>query len=77
MDKLRGAFHSVTMWVNGIFLAIFPFADQIMQGMHDSLPDLSQYLPVNVCKVVGVAVVLFNLYQRTRTKQSLADKGQQ
>lgn len=77
MDKLRGAFHSVTMWVNGIFLAIFPFADQIMQGMHDSLPDLSQYLPVNVFKVVGVAVVLFNLYQRTRTKQSLADKGQQ
>ena len=76
MDKLRGALKSVTIWVNGVFLTVFSFSDQIMQGMHDSLPDLSQYLPANVFKVVGIAVVLFNLYQRTRTKQSLADKGQ-
>ena len=75
MDKLRGAFHSVTMWVNGVFLALFPFADSLIQGIHDNLPDLSQYLPANVFKVLGVAVVVFNIYQRTRTTESLADKG--
>ena len=77
MDKLRGALRSMTMWINGIFLALFPFADQMVQGIHDNLPDLGQYLPANIFKAVGIAVVLFNIYQRTRTKQSLAEKGQQ
>ena len=77
MDKIRGALHSVTMWVNGIFLAMFPFADQFVQGVHDAMPDLSQYLPANIFKGVGVVVVVFNIVQRTRTKQSLTEKGQQ
>lgn len=75
MDKIKGALRSVTIWVNGVFLALFPFADSIIQGIHDNLPDLSQYLPADVFKVIGVAVVVFNIYQRTRTNQSLADKG--
>ena len=76
MDKLRGALQSVTMWVNGIFLAAVPFADQIAQGLHDAMPELSQYIPDNIYKAVGVAIVLFNLYQRTRTTKSLEEKGQ-
>lgn len=75
MNKLRGALRSVTMWVNGIFLAAYPFADSVIQGVHDSLPDLAQYLPANMFKAVGLAVIVFNIYQRTRTTKSLAEKG--
>jgi hypothetical protein len=75
MNKLRGALRSVTIWVNGLMLALFPFADQIAQGIHDNLPELAQYLPANTFKALGLAVVVFNIYQRTRTKASLAEKG--
>jgi hypothetical protein len=73
--KLRGALRSATMWVNGLFLAAYPFADQIVQGVQENLPGLAQYLPANVFKTVGLAVILFNIYQRTRTSKSLAEKG--
>lgn len=73
--KLRGALRSATMWVNGLFLAAYPFADQIVQGVNEYLPALQPYLPENVFKGVGLAVILFNIYQRTRTSKSLAEKG--
>ena len=77
MDRLRGALKSVTIWVNLIFAGIISNADSIVSGLHSALPDLSQYLPTNIFKVIGVLLIVFNLYQRTRTNQSLADKGQQ
>ena len=77
MDRLRGALKSVTIWVNLIFAGIISNADSIVSGLHSALPDLSQYLPTNIFKVIGVLLIVFNLYQRTRTKESLADKGQQ
>lgn len=76
MNKLRGALKSLTMWVNGLFLAAFTYSDDIIHGVQDNLPDLAQYMPANVFKAVGLAVVLFNIYQRTRTKASLESKGQ-
>lgn len=76
MDKLRGAMKSVTIWVNLIFAGVISNADSIVSGLHSALPDLSQYLPTNIFKVIGVLLIVFNLYQRTRTNQSLADKGQ-
>ena len=75
LNKLRGALRSATMWVNGLFLAAYPFADQIIAGVRDNLPALAEYMPANVFKGVGLAVILFNIYQRTRTNQSLAEKG--
>jgi len=75
MNKLRGALRSATMWVNGLFLAAYPFADQIIAGVRDNLPALAEYMPANVFKAVGLAVILFNIYQRTRTTKSLAEKG--
>lgn len=77
--KLQGALRSVTVWVNGLFLAFVPFADQIitavMTGVRDHLPELAPYLPENWFKAVGIAVVIFNIYQRARTSTSLAEKG--
>lgn len=76
-ENLRGALRSATIWVNGIFLAAYPFAEDIMRGVRDYLPDLQPHLPENVFKAVGLAVVVFNIYQRTRTTKSLAEKGAQ
>lgn len=73
--KLRGALRSVTMWVNGLFLAALPFADEIVLALNEYLPALQPYLPENTFKAVGLAVVVFNIYQRTRTSKSLAEKG--
>lgn len=75
--SLIGALKSVTMWVNGLFLAAYPFATEIIAGLHDAMPTLAEYLPSNVYKGVGLAVVVFNLYQRTRTVKSLKEKGEQ
>ncbi len=73
--KIRGALRSVTMWVNGLFLAVYPFAEEIIVAVQENMPTLAEYLPANVFKAVGLAVVIFNIYQRWRTKQSLAEKG--
>lgn len=76
---LKGALKSVTVWVNGLFLAAAPFADQIitaaMTGVRDYLPELQPYLPDNIYKAAGIAVVAFNIWQRARTSMSLAEKG--
>lgn len=73
--KLRGALRSATIWVNGLLLALFPFADEIVQGVRENLPLLAQYLPADVFKTVGLIVVVFNILQRTWTSKSLAEKG--
>ena len=76
MNKIRGAFKSLTMWVNGLFLAAFPFANEIVSGVQDNLPQMSQYIPENIFKTLGVIVVVFNIYLRVRTKRSLEEKGE-
>jgi hypothetical protein len=69
-EKLRGAWRSLTVWLNGVFLAALP----IYEAVKDSLPEAQQYLPDNVYKWVGVAVVVVNLGLRFRTNSDLAQK---
>ena len=76
MNKIRGAFKSLTMWVNGLFLAAFPFANDIVTGVQDNLPQMGQYVPENIFKTVGMIVVAFNIFLRVRTKRSLEEKGE-
>lgn len=49
------------VWFNAVLLGIFPFTDQIMQAVNDYLPSLAPYLPENVYKWVGFAVVVANI----------------
>lgn len=60
-DRLVAWLRSAGVWFNAILLAVFPFADEIMRAVNDNMPALSVYLPPNVYKAVGIAVVLFNL----------------
>lgn len=47
--------------LNLFLLAAFPFADQIVSVIAANLPAAAAYLPANVYKWVGLAVVVFNI----------------
>jgi hypothetical protein len=66
LDRLRAARSSFTVWLNALLLGAFPFADQIIAGVRDNLPDLAQYLPANVFRAVGLALVVYNIVHATR-----------
>ncbi len=72
---IRGAMRSVTIWVNGACLAIFPFADSLAAGIAANLPALADYMPDDAHKALSGALIVFNIVQRARTTQSLAAKG--
>lgn len=69
-DKLRGAWRSVTIWLNGLFLAAFP----LVQMAHDSLPEVAQYLSPATYRWIGLAVVVLNIALRFKTTTDLANK---
>lgn len=60
-DRVVAWARSAGVWFNAVLLSAFPFTDQIMQAVNDNLPGLAQYLPPNIYKVVGAAVVVFGL----------------
>jgi hypothetical protein len=66
IDNLRAAWHSFTMRLNILLLAAYPFADTIVAGVRDNLPDLAQYLPANVFRAVGLALVIYNIVHAAR-----------
>lgn len=70
MDKLRGCYKSAVIWFNAIALSFL----SMFELLHDSLPELSQYIPDNIYKKVGLAVVLGNLMLRFKTSKALQDK---
>lgn len=70
IDKFKAWIKSAGVVVNAALLAAFPFADQIMLTLNDALPELAPYLPANVYKWVGLAVVLANIVRATRRPTS-------
>ncbi|WP_323142703.1 hypothetical protein [Massilia phyllosphaerae] len=72
MARLHSWLKSAGVWFNAVLLAAFPFTDQIVQAISDNLPALAQYLPPNVYKVVGFAVVVFNLVRSAQRARKAA-----
>jgi hypothetical protein len=72
LDHIRAARKSFTVWMNATLLALYPFADQIVAGLHDNLPDLAQYLPANVFRAVGLALVIYNIVHGARVAAKAA-----
>ena len=66
LDNLRAARRSFTLWLNAVLLAAFPFADSIISGIRDNLPDMAPYLPANVFRAVGLALVVYNIVHAAR-----------
>lgn len=68
--KIRGAVRSFTVMVNVAFLAALPLYDEAVKA----LPDLQPYIPENIYRKVGVAVVVINILLRFRTRRALEHK---
>lgn len=66
LDHARAMRHSFTVWLNTLLLAAYPFADSIIGGVRDNLPDLAPYLPANVFRAVGLALVIYNIVHAAR-----------
>lgn len=69
-DKLRGAWRSTVIWLNGLMLAFFP----LVEVAKDALPDLGQYLAPGIYKWVGLFVVVANIGLRFKTRTALENK---
>lgn len=76
LDHIRAARKSFTVWLNALLLAAYPFADSIIAGVRDNLPDLAQYLPANVFKAVGLALVVYNIVHASRVAAKTAKAAQ-
>jgi hypothetical protein len=72
MPRLAAWARSAGVWFNVVLLMAVQYTDQIMQGVNENLPALAAYLPPNVYKAVGVAVVVFNLVRAAQRAQRAA-----
>jgi hypothetical protein len=66
IDHIRAARKSFTVWLNALLLAAYPFADSIIAAVRDNLPALEPYLPTNMFKAVGLALVVYNIVHASR-----------
>lgn len=74
--RFVAALHSAGVWFNAVLLAALPFTDAILGAVRDNLPDLAPYLPPNIYKAVGFAVVVFNMARAAqRAHQASLAKG--
>ena len=72
MARAEAWLRSAGVWFNAVLLAAFPFTDQIIDAVTENLPALAPYLPPNVYKAVGVAVVVFNLVRSAQRAHAAA-----
>lgn len=70
IDKFKGCYKSFTIWFNGLALSFVSLFDIF----HASLPELSQYVPDNVYKKMGLTIVVGNLLLRFKTSKPLQEK---
>lgn len=75
IPRLRAWLRSAGVWFNAVLLAAFPFTDQIIGAIADNLPALAPYLPANVYKWVGLAVVVYNIVHASRAASKKAKEG--
>lgn len=75
VDQLRAARRSFTVWLNAALLAAYPFAEAIIATLRDNLPDLAPYLPANVFRAVGLALVIYNIVHGARTAAAKAKES--
>lgn len=70
MKWLKGSLKSLTIWFNGILLALLP----LMEYLKDSLPQLQEWLGADLYRTVGLIVVIGNILLRYKTKKPVSEK---
>jgi hypothetical protein len=75
MNKIKiwlvGAFKSSTIWFNsaiGMLIVALP-------DIQNSLPQLSQFIPINIYHYLSIAAIIGNIALRAKTNKSLTEKG--
>lgn len=68
--KIKKSYKSMTIWLNGIFLAALP----VVEYARDNLQEVQQFLPDNIYRSMGLAVVVLNIALRFRTDKGLHEK---
>ena len=71
MTTLRGMKKSWVIWFNGVLIAALPMFEMTILV----LPQLQEFLPENMYKIVGLIAVVGNLLLRFKTTSSLKDRG--
>jgi len=72
IEHLRAARRSFTVWLNALLLIAYPFADAIIAALRDNLSNLAPYLPANVFRAVGLALVIYNIVHGARAAAKTA-----
>ena len=70
MKWLKGSLKSLTIWFNGILLALLP----LMEYLKDSLPQLQEWLGPDLYRTVGLIVVIGNILLRYKTNKPVSEK---
>lgn len=70
MKILRWLKKSKTIMFNSAMLIALP----AFEAVHEFMPELQAYLPESIYKIVGLIVVLANIYLRTKTTKPLSEK---
>lgn len=68
--KIKKSYKSMTIWLNGILLAALP----VVEYARDNLQEVQQFLPDNIYRSMGLAVVVLNIALRFRTDKGLHEK---
>lgn len=69
-SKILKSYKSATILLNGILLAALP----VVEYARDTLPQVQEFLPPDMYKPVGVAVVVLNILLRFKTEKGLHEK---
>lgn len=56
-DVARAEARKLGLWIKVALLGALPYARDIQQGLAERLPELQPYLPENIYKTMGGAVV--------------------
>jgi len=70
LDKARNAWRSKTIWFNGILLAALPLFELALQV----LPQVREFVPDDVYRMIGLVAVVGNAALRFMTTQPLEAK---
>ncbi len=76
LDHIRAAWRSFTVRLNAVLLIAYPFADSIIAAVRDNLPDMAPYMPANVFRAVGLALVVYNIVHGARAAAKAAKAPQ-
>lgn len=61
LETARTELRKFYTWFYVALLALLPYGDSIMAAVSVHMPALAEYLPANVYKALGVAIVVVNI----------------